>query len=80
MLSCAKKKHKASIFFRSYQPKSQLIERLTPNLTDRQAEMLRLIARGLSNKEVMEELHMTYRPFYDHLKKLWDEVAKLENL
>lgn len=48
--------------------------RPTENLTPREEEVLRLVARGLINKEIAEELGITLETVRQHLKNCYAKL------
>ena len=41
-------------------------------MTNRELEVMNLIAEGLSNKEIAESLHMTVNTVKSHKKYIWE--------
>jgi ATP/maltotriose-dependent transcriptional regulator MalT len=50
-------------------------ERLPAGLTGREAEVLRLIARGLSNKEIAATLHLSVKTVSRHLSNIFTKIG-----
>ncbi|MDH5518156.1 MAG: response regulator transcription factor [Gammaproteobacteria bacterium] len=44
------------------------------NLTDRQNQILKMIAQGLQNKEIATELDLSVYTIMDHIKRLYDKL------
>ena len=46
-----------------------------PELTDREREVLILLAKGLSNKEVAQRLYLSVRTVEGHLANIYDKLG-----
>ncbi len=56
---------------------TRVVERTTypNNLTEREVEILRLLARGLSNKEIGAQLHISPRTAGNHIAHIYEKTG-----
>jgi two-component system NarL family response regulator len=46
----------------------------TPNLTSRELEVLRLVAQGMSNKEIAAELYISENTVKNHVRNILEKL------
>ena len=47
----------------------------TPQLTERELSIIRLAAKGLTNKDIAENLHLSYRTVEGHLRDIFNKLG-----
>jgi LuxR family maltose regulon positive regulatory protein len=59
---------------RSYSPPARLAQPLTEPLSQRELEVLRLIAQGLSNREISERLFLAVDTIKGHNRRIFGKL------
>lgn len=70
--------HEIRKYIKEYQPRSELVERLSKNIYNGQLKLLKLLARGFTDKEICAELGYPQSTLSKKKKELFIEVTKLE--
>jgi DNA-binding NarL/FixJ family response regulator len=47
---------------------------LLPSLTDRELDVLKLVAKGLSNREISEELYISENTVKNHVRNILEKL------
>jgi DNA-binding NarL/FixJ family response regulator len=65
-----------SDFFREPQPpsKTEGVTKVFPELTDREHEILDLIAQGRSNQEIADQLHISVKTVSNHISNIFNKL------
>jgi DNA-binding NarL/FixJ family response regulator len=63
-----------------FKPSNSLAATAFPDLTDREIEVLRLLAKGLSNQEIADNLFISVKTVRNHVSNIFSKLQVVDRV